>query len=93
MLLPDRRGGWFSADAYYGSGLSSAFCSPAELLCKETPHTTFDAEKGVAIGHKTALYFDVQNLLNDRYYVTLLNAQGNHFAAPRTFNTGVRFTP
>ena len=28
-LLNDRRGGWFSADGEYGSGLSSAFC-PAE---------------------------------------------------------------
>jgi outer membrane receptor protein involved in Fe transport len=33
----------------------------------------------------------IQNLLNDRYYVTLLNAQGNHFAPPRTFDVGLKF--
>jgi hypothetical protein len=91
LLFPDPRGGWFSIDGYYGSGLSSAYCQPANLLCKETPHTIFDVEKGVAIGPKTALYFAIQNLLNDRYYVTLLNAQGNHFGAPRTFTIGLRF--
>ena len=50
-------------------------------------------EKAIAIAPKTALTFDIQNLLNDRYYVTLLNAQGNHYAPPRTFSMGVRFTP
>jgi outer membrane receptor protein involved in Fe transport len=61
--------------------------------CKETPHTIFNAEKGIALSPKTALTLDIENLLNDRYYVTLLNAQGNHFAAPRTFSMGVRVTP
>ncbi len=28
LLANDRRGGWFSADAEYGSGLSSASCPP-----------------------------------------------------------------
>jgi hypothetical protein len=94
VLLRDKRNGWFSMDGEYGSGLSSAVC-PATTpgYCKETPHTIFSAEKGIAIGPKTALTFNIQNLLNDRYYVTLLNAQGNHYAAPRTFGMGVRFTP
>jgi TonB dependent receptor/Carboxypeptidase regulatory-like domain len=93
VLLPDRHSGWFSADTYYGSGLSSAYCSPSYIFCKETPHTIFDVEKGVSVGHRSALYFDISNLLNDRYYVTLLNAQGNHYAAPRTFTMGLRFNP
>ncbi len=80
-------------DGEYGSGLSSDFCEPEILLCKETPHTIFDVEKGIAVGPKTALTFNIQNLLNDRYYVTLLNAQGNHYAPPRTFSMGVRFSP
>ena len=61
--------------------------------CKETPHTIFNVEKGIAIAPKTALTFNIQNLLNDRYYVTLLNAQGNHYAPPRTFSMGIRFSP
>lgn len=93
VLLPDAHGGWLSADAYYGSGLSSDYCQPDNLLCHETPHTIFDLEKGVKVGPKSALYADVQNVLNDRYYVTLLNAQGNHYAAPRTFTMGLRFNP
>ena len=92
-LVRDRRGGWLSMDGEYGSGLSSDFCEPESLLCKETPHTIFDVEKGIAVGPKTALTFNIQNLLNDRYYVTLLNAQGNHYAPPRTFSMGVRFSP
>jgi hypothetical protein len=93
VLLHDLRGGWLSMDGEYGSGLSSAVCQPFNLLCKQTPHTIFNVEKGVAIAPKIVLTFDVDNLLNDRYYVTLLNAQGNHYAAPRTFSMGVRFTP
>jgi outer membrane receptor for ferrienterochelin and colicins len=94
ILLNSRRGGWFSADAYYGSGLSSAFC-PLDTpgYCKETPHTIFNVEDGIAISPKAALTLDIQNLLNDRYYVTLLNAQGNHFGPGREFNIGVRFRP
>ncbi len=94
ILLNDRRGGWFSADAYYGSGLSSAFC-PLDTpgYCKETPHTIFNVEDGIALSPKTALTLDIQNLLNDRYYVTLLNAQGNHFGPGRELDMGVRFRP
>jgi len=94
VLLNDRRGGWFSADAEYGSGLSSAICPPGTPgYCKQTPHTTFNVGEGVALTPKTALTFGIQNLLNDRYFVTLLNAQGNHYAPPRTFNVGVRVGP
>ena len=94
VLLRDKRNGWFSMDGEYGSGLSSNVC-PATTpgYCKMTPHTIFSVEKGIAIGPKIALTFDIQNLLNDRYYVTLLNAQGNHYAPPRTFSMGVRFSP
>jgi hypothetical protein len=91
FLLNDRRGGWFSADAEYGSGLSSAICEPANDDCKQTPHTIFAVEKGFAIGKNVALTARLLNLLNDRFYVTLLNAQGNHFAPPRTFDIGLRF--
>jgi hypothetical protein len=94
ILVNDRRGGWFSADTYYGSGLSSDFCPPdTPGYCKETPHTTFNVEEGVPISPKAALTLDIQNLLNDRYYVTLLNAQGNHFGPGRELNMGVRFGP
>ncbi len=94
ILLNNRRGGWFSADAYYGSGLSSAFCPPdTPGYCKLTPHTIFNVEDGIAISPKAAITLDIQNLLNDRYYVTLLNAQGNHFGPGRELNMGVRFRP
>ena len=94
VLLNNRRGGWFSADGYYGSGLSSDFC-PLDTpgYCKETPHTIFNVEDGIALSPKTALTLDAQNLLNDRYYVTLLNAQGNHFGPGREFNVGMRIRP
>jgi outer membrane receptor for ferrienterochelin and colicins len=93
ILINNQRGGWFSADGYYGSGLSSAFC-PLDTpgYCKETPHTIFNVEDGIAISPKIALTLDIQNLLNDRYYVTLLNAQGNHFGPGRELNVGVRFS-
>lgn len=94
LLSNNRRGGWFSFDAEYGSGLSSDVCplgTPG--YCKQTPHTTFNVEEGVALGPKTALTFNIQNLLNDRYFVTLLNAQGNHYAPPRTFSMGLRLAP
>ena len=58
-----------------------------------TPHTTFNAEEGIAMTAKTALTLGIQNILNDRYFVTLLNAQGNHYAPPRTFTFGVRVRP
>ncbi|MBC5800312.1 MAG: TonB-dependent receptor [Candidatus Eremiobacteraeota bacterium] len=92
VLFNDRRDGWFSGDAEYGSGLSSAICPPTTPgFCKKTPHTIFAIEKGIGIGPQTALTFRIQNLFNDRYFVTILNAQGNHYAPPRTFDIGVRF--
>jgi hypothetical protein len=90
-LVNTQRSGWFTVDGEYGSGLSSAVCpitTPGN--CKMTPHTTFNVEEGVPLSTHTALTLGIQNLLNDRYYVTLLNAQGNHYASPREFNVGVR---
>ncbi len=100
IVMNDRRGGWFSVDGEYGSGLSSAI-DPNGITCgypnpnsggpcKRTPHTTFDAEKGIALRNGMALTFRVRNLLNDRYLVTYLNAQGNHYAPPREFDLGFR---
>jgi hypothetical protein len=94
ILLVNRRGGWFSADGEYGSGLSSAICPPGTPgYCKRTPHTTFNVEEGITVAPRVALTLDIQNLLNDRYFVTLLNAQGNHYAPPRTFGMGARVVP
>lgn len=92
VLLNDLRDGWLSLDAEYGSGLSSAGC-PAGTpgFCKRTPHLVFDAEKGFGLGHGAALTMRIRNLLNDRYFVTQANAQGDHYAAPRTFELGLRF--
>ncbi|MBV9262717.1 MAG: TonB-dependent receptor, partial [Candidatus Eremiobacteraeota bacterium] len=91
ILLNDARGGWFSADAEYGSGLSSAICPPGTPgYCEVTPHTIVSVGKGIAIGPHVALTLSIQNLFNDRYYVTLLNAQGNHYAPPRTLTVGVQ---
>ena len=91
FLLDDTHGGWFSGDMEYGSGLSSAICEPVSADCKATPHTIFSVEKGIAIGKGVALTGRIQNLLNDRYYVTLLNAQGTHVAPPRELDIGMRF--
>ena len=104
VLLNNRHGGWFSADGEYGSGLSSSqnptggiTCAGPSLAaniggpCKRTPHITFNVEEGIALSGKTAFTFGIQNLLNDRYFVTYLNAQGNHYAPPRTFQAGIRF--
>ncbi len=91
FLLSDRRGGWFSGNMEYGSGLSSGICAPANDDCKATPHTIFSFEKGFAVRNGVALTARITNALNDRYFVTLLNAQGNHFAPPRTFDVGLRF--
>jgi hypothetical protein len=91
LLINDARGGWFSADAEYGSGLSSAICPPGTPgYCEVTPHTIFNLGKGIPISPQAALTLSIQNLLNDRYYVTLLNAQGNHYASPRTLRIGVQ---
>lgn len=89
----DRHDGWFAVDAEYGSGLSSAACPPEQRApCKRTPHLTFDAEKGFALGRGMALTLRVRNLLNDRYLVTYQNAQGDHYAPPRTVDLGLRLT-
>ena len=101
VLLNDRRGGWFSMTGEYGSGLSAVLdpnggisCGGANGAaggpCKRTPHLTFDGEKGFALRNGMALTLRVRNLLNDRYYVTFANAQGDHFAPPRTFDVGLR---
>ncbi len=91
FLVNDTRGGWVSGDMEYGSGLSSAVCEPVSDDCKATPHTIFGLEKGISVGKHIALTARVANVLNDHYYVTLLNAQGNHVAPPRTFTLGLRF--
>ncbi|HEY0797745.1 MAG TPA: TonB-dependent receptor, partial [Candidatus Baltobacteraceae bacterium] len=70
--------------------LSSAVCLPETADCKETPHIIFAAEKGFSLAKHVALTARIQNLMNDRYYVTLLNAQGTHYAPPRTFEVGLR---
>ena len=91
ILANDASGGWFSADAEYGSGLSSDICPDGTPgYCAATPHTIFNVGKGIPIGPKLALTLGIQNLLNDRFYVTLLNAQGNHYAPPRTFTIGAQ---
>lgn len=92
FISNDRRGGWFSVDGEYGSGLSSAACpSDTRGFCKFTPHIVFDAEKGFAVTQNMALTLRVGNVLNDRYFVTLANAQGDHMSQGRTFNLGVTF--
>jgi carboxypeptidase family protein len=92
VLLNDQRGGWFSIDGEYGSGLSSAGCSPGTPgFCKYTPHTTFDVERGLAMGPNTKLTLRVRNLFNDQYMITYLNAQGNHWFARRSFDVGFQF--
>jgi hypothetical protein len=105
VIVNDRRGGWFSADAEYGSGLSTALnptggitCAGPGFLsniggpCKFTPHIVVDAEKGIALSPGIVLTLRIQNLFNDQYQVTFLNAQGNHWAAPRTFEAGLRLS-
>jgi hypothetical protein len=104
VVANDRRGGWIAVDGEYGSGLSSAqnptggiTCAGIDLAasiggpCKRTPHLTFDVQKGIPVGPGVALTLKMQNILNDLYAVTYLNAQGNHYAPPRTFEIGLRF--
>jgi carboxypeptidase family protein/TonB-dependent receptor-like protein len=101
LIVNDRRGGWLGIDGEYGSGLSSAL-NPGAITCggadgnaggpcKRTPHLTFDAEKGFALHGGMALTVRVRNIFNDRYFVTFANAQGQHYAPPRTFDVGLRF--
>jgi len=94
LLVNDRRNGWFSLNAEYGSGLSRGdvtLCPPAPygdgVNCKVPPHLTFDVAKGFALGGPgTHVSFAVQNLFNDRYAIVLDNSlQGTHYARPRTF--------
>ena len=89
--LPDARGGWWSIDGEYGSGLSSAYCRPVSSECKVPPHTTFDLERAVALGERLTLTLGMYDVFNDRYRITYLNAQGNHYATGRTFRLGLRF--
>jgi outer membrane receptor protein involved in Fe transport len=102
--INDHHGGWFGLDGEYGSGLSSQLnptggitCAGPDYTtniggpCKRTPHTTFDAEKGWSIGSDVQLTARIENLFDDEYLVTYLNAQGNHYASPRTFELGLRF--
>jgi hypothetical protein len=92
FLFNDKHGGWLSASGEYGSGLTSAGCQPSALNCKYTPHTTFNLEKGLALSRSSVLTAQINNIFNDRYLVTYLNAQGTHYVAGRTFQLGVRFT-
>ena len=105
VIANDKRGGWIAVDAEYGSGLSTSLnpdggitCAGTNYLsniggpCKFTPHLTFDAEKGIALSPGVVLTLRIQNVLNDQYLVTYLNAQGNHYAAPRTFELGLRLS-
>jgi hypothetical protein len=91
VVAADARGGWFSADGEYGSGLSSTACAPQILFCEYTPHVVLDAEKGFALSTSAALYLRVTNLLNDRYLITYENAQGNHWRSGRAVTLGLRF--
>lgn len=91
ILTNDRRGGWLALDGEYGSGLSSAYCIPISADCKVPPHTTFDLVKGIGLSGGSALTVAVYNFFNDRYRITYLNAQGNHYSAGRTFEIGWRF--
>jgi hypothetical protein len=90
--IDDGRGGWFSIDGEYGSGLSSAAClAGTPGFCKYTPHTTFDIEKAFQMSPSTRLRFRIRNLLDDQYRITYLNAQGNHWYAGRAFDVDWQF--
>jgi hypothetical protein len=92
VLLNDRRGGWFAMDGEYGSGLSSSACPVGTPgFCSYTPHVTFDVVKGIALTPGAVLTLRLGNILNDRYLVTFMNAQGNHYVGGRTYDLGIRF--
>lgn len=94
IILNNPRGGWFSMDGEYGSGLSSAGCPPGTPgYCKYTPHIVFSAEQGIALGRQTTLTARIVNLLNDHFYVTYLNAQGNHYYTGRAVSISLQFGP
>ncbi|MGZ3529796.1 MAG: TonB-dependent receptor domain-containing protein [Vulcanimicrobiaceae bacterium] len=86
-LFNDERGGWFSFNGEYGSGLSQdpSNCVPGDNInCKVPPHLTFNVEKGVSLGSNLTVALSILNLLNDRYAITLNNSlQGTHYARPR----------
>lgn len=87
VLLNDARGGWFSINGSYGSGLSTdpSACNGNAFNCKVPPHLVFNVEKGVALTHNVSVSLSVQNLLDDHYAITLNNSlQGTHYAAPRS---------
>ena len=90
-VFNDARGGWWSMDGEYGSGLSSAACPPTTPgFCKYSPHTTFSIEKGIALAPTATLWARIDNVLDHKYWITLANAQGNHYAAGRSFSVGVK---
>ena len=91
VLSNDRRGGWWALDGEFGSGLSSQICVPPTDDCKVPPHLTFDLVKGIALTGRSVVTVGIDNLFNDRYRITYLNAQGNHYAAGRTLEIGWRF--
>ena len=89
VLLNDLHGGWFSLNGEYGSGLSTnpVNCNGDVINCKVPPHLVFNAEKGFALTPRATMSVSVENLLNDRYALTIDNAlQGTHFARPRSVN-------
>jgi hypothetical protein len=92
LLLNDLHGGWWAFDGEYGSGLTSAYCQPLNDNCKVPPHTTFNLAKGFALLPDLALTVRMINMFNDTYRVTYLNAQGNHYAVPRSLEVGFRLT-
>jgi len=58
--------------------------------CKVPPHFTVDVEKGFAISPGTVVTLRIRNVFNDRYRVTFQNAQGDHYARPRSIEVGLR---
>jgi hypothetical protein len=102
ILLNDTHSGWFGFNGEYGSGLSlgdTTVCPSRTdpdgntINCKVPPHLVFNIEKGIAIGKNAALSVAIENLLNDRYAITLNSTlQGTHYATPRAINIGLRFS-
>ena len=76
--------------------LVNPYCPPnpatglGSNFCKVAPHITFDAEKGISLKKNVTLTLRVKNLFNDNYYITYLNAQGNHVSRPRSYELGLR---
>jgi len=104
VTFNDARGGWIGVDGEYGSGLSTSLNPTGGITCagpgyteniggpcKFTPHTVFDVVKGIALSPTATLVVKLTNIFNDEYLVTYLNAQGNHYAAPRELSAGIQF--